>query len=68
VKIVLRNEICDKLENIVKNLKTTKHCIGCEGLDLNNKDPHHHPSIEITQECNHNCIFCYSKLLTYSHD
>ena len=63
MKIVLRNEICDKLENIVKNLKTTKHCIGCEGLDLNNKDPHHHPSIEITQECNHNCIFCYSKLV-----
>ncbi|UXM85292.1 radical SAM protein [Methanococcus aeolicus] len=63
MKIVLRNEICDKLENIVKNLKITKHCIGCEGLDLNNKDPHHHPSIEITQKCNHNCIFCYSKLV-----
>ena len=63
MKIVLRNEICDKLENIVKNLKVTKHCIGCEGLDLTNKDPHHHPTIEITQKCNYNCIFCYSKLV-----
>ncbi|MCS3900712.1 radical SAM protein [Methanococcus voltae] len=62
MKIVLRNDICGKLEDIVKDLKITKHCIGCEGLDLNNKDPHHHPSIEITQKCNHNCIFCYSKL------
>ena len=63
MKIVLRNEICDKLESIVKNLKVSKHCIGCEGLDLNNKNPHHHPSIEITQKCEHDCIFCYSKLL-----
>ncbi|MBP2172324.1 radical SAM protein [Methanococcus voltae] len=62
MKIVLRNDICEKLENIVKDLRVTNHCIGCEGLDLNNKDPHHHPSIEITQKCNHNCIFCYSKL------
>ncbi|WP_018154349.1 MULTISPECIES: radical SAM protein [Methanothermococcus] len=61
-KIVLRNDICDRLENIVKDLKVIKHCIGCEGLDLNNKDPHHHPTIELTQECNHDCIFCYSKL------
>ncbi len=37
--------------------------MGCEGLDLSNKNPHHHPSIEITQKCNHNCIFCYSKLV-----
>ena len=61
-KIILRSGICDKLEEIVKNLKVIKHCIGCEGLDLNNKDPHHHPTIEITQKCNHNCVFCYSKL------
>ncbi len=64
MKIILRNEICDKLENIVKDLKVVKHCIGCEGLDLNNKDPHHHPSIEITQKCNLNCIYCYSKIVS----
>ena len=63
MKIVLRNEICDRLEDIVKNLRVSKHCIGCEGLDLNNKNPYHHPSIEITQKCNHDCIFCYSKLV-----
>ncbi len=63
MKIILRNDICDKLESIVKNLKISKHCIGCEGLDLSNCNPHHHPSIEITQKCNHNCIFCYSKLV-----
>ncbi|WP_292460224.1 radical SAM protein [Methanothermococcus sp.] len=63
MKIILRNEICDRLESIVKNLRVSKHCIGCEGLDLNNKNPHHHPSIEITQKCSHKCIFCYSKLL-----
>ncbi|WP_131006854.1 radical SAM protein [Methanofervidicoccus abyssi] len=63
MKIVLRNEICDKLENIVKNLKVSRHCIGCQGLDINNPNPHHHPSIEITQRCQHNCIFCYSRLV-----
>ncbi|ENN96697.1 radical SAM protein [Methanocaldococcus villosus KIN24-T80] len=60
--MIIRNEICDKLENIVKNLKYVKHCIGCEGLDLNIKDPKHHPSVELTQKCNLNCFFCYSKL------
>ncbi len=64
LKIILRNEICDRLENIVKNLNISKHCMGCEGLDLNNKNPRHHPSIEITQKCNHDCIFCYSKLVS----
>lgn len=62
MKITLRNEICDHLENIVSELRVIKHCIGCEGMDLKNEDPHHHPTIEITQECNHNCIFCYSNL------
>lgn len=62
MKITLRNPICDELESIVKDLRVIKHCIGCEGMDLNNDDPHHHPTIEITQECNHDCIFCYSKL------
>ncbi|ABR54846.1 Radical SAM domain protein [Methanococcus vannielii SB] len=62
MKITLRNPICDELENIVKDLKVIKHCIGCEGLNLKNDDPHHHPTIEITTECNHDCIFCYSKL------
>ncbi|MBW9219900.1 radical SAM protein [Methanothermococcus sp. SCGC AD-155-N22] len=63
MKIVLRNEICDRLENIVKNLKVSRHCIGCQGLDINNPNPYHHPSIEITQRCQHNCIFCYSRLV-----
>ncbi|WP_457613288.1 radical SAM protein [Methanocaldococcus sp.] len=60
--IVLRNEICDKLENIVKNLKFVRHCIGCEGVNLEIENPHHHPSIELTQKCNLNCIYCYSRL------
>ncbi|HIP90807.1 MAG TPA: radical SAM protein [Methanothermococcus okinawensis] len=63
MKIVLRNEICDKLEDIVKDFKVSKHCIGCEGLDINNPNPYHHPSIEITQRCQHNCLFCYSRLV-----
>ena len=62
--IILRNEICDKLENIVKNLKFVRHCIGCEGINLDIENPHHHPSIELTQKCNLNCIYCYSRLKT----
>lgn len=60
--IVLRNEICDKLENIAKNLKFVRHCIGCEGINLEIENPQHHPSIELTQKCNLNCIYCYSRL------
>ncbi len=38
------------------------HCFHCEGLDLSIKEPRHHPSYEITTECNLNCIYCYSKV------
>jgi len=62
-KIILRNDICYRLENIVKNLSISKHCIGCQGLNIKNRNPHHHPSIELGQDCQHNCIFCYSKLI-----
>ncbi len=60
--IILRNEVCNKLENIVKNLKFVKHCVGCEGINLEIENPQHHPSIELTQKCNLNCIYCYSRL------
>ena len=59
--IILRNEICDKLEEIVRNLKIVRHCVGCEGINLEIENPCHHPSIELTQKCNLNCIYCYSK-------
>ena len=38
------------------------HCFHCEGLDLSIKEPKHHPSYEITTECNLNCVYCYSKV------
>lgn len=63
LRIVLSSETSNKLEKIVGNLKVSKHCVGCEGLDIKKEDPQHHPSIEITQKCNHNCIFCYSRLV-----
>lgn len=45
----------------LRGLKYPLHCKHCEGLsDLEN--PKHHPSYEITNDCNLNCIFCYSKI------
>ncbi|MCS7118716.1 MAG: radical SAM protein [Archaeoglobaceae archaeon] len=44
-----------------KNLKYPLHCENCEGIsDVEN--PRHHPSYEITLECNLDCIFCYSRI------
>ncbi|ADG12887.1 Radical SAM domain protein [Methanocaldococcus infernus ME] len=60
--MILRSETAEKLERIVKRLKVVKHCIGCEGLNLEIENPEHHPSLELTQACNLNCPFCYSKL------
>ena len=59
IKIISEEE--KKLRKIVKKASYSKHCIGCDGLK-NLENPLHHPSIEITQKCNHNCFFCYSKL------
>ena len=60
--MILKSELSEKLEGIVKSLRPVKHCVGCEGLDLSIENPKHHPSIELTQACNLNCLFCYSKL------
>ncbi|WP_423792117.1 radical SAM protein [Methanocaldococcus indicus] len=59
--IVLRSETSKILEKLVKELKYVKHCYGCEGI-TEKDNPYHHPSIELTQSCNLNCLFCYSKL------
>lgn len=50
------------LEKFVRKLKYPTHCIHCEGIDENVKNPKHHPSYEVTHKCNLNCIFCYSKI------
>ncbi|MDI9645326.1 MAG: radical SAM protein [Archaeoglobales archaeon] len=50
------------LEEFIKNVKFSKHCKFCEGIDDSIEDPKHHPSYEITKKCNLNCIFCYSRV------
>ncbi len=49
-------------ERFVSNLKYSKHCIHCEGLDTSVKDPRHHPSYEVTTNCNLRCVYCYSRV------
>jgi len=42
-------------------LRHARHCEGCEGLS-EKENPKHHPSYEITADCNLECIFCYSRI------
>ncbi|MCS7145012.1 MAG: radical SAM protein, partial [Archaeoglobaceae archaeon] len=49
------------MNDYIKKLKYPLHCEHCEGIsDVEN--PKHHPSYEITNECNLDCIFCYSRI------
>lgn len=43
------------------NFRHSKHCEHCEGIE-EVEFPRHHPSYEITMECNLECIFCYSRI------
>jgi len=49
-------------ESFVFNVKHSKHCIHCEGLDKSVREPKHHPSYEITTNCNLRCVYCYSRV------
>jgi MoaA/NifB/PqqE/SkfB family radical SAM enzyme len=42
-------------------LRYPKHCEHCEGIE-EIENPKHHPSYEITTNCNLDCIFCYSRI------
>jgi len=52
----------DDFRKFVFEVEYPQHCIHCEGLNLLIKEPKHHPSYEITTQCNLNCIYCYSKV------
>ncbi|MFN3384360.1 MAG: radical SAM protein [Archaeoglobaceae archaeon] len=39
----------------------SRHCEHCEGIS-EVENPKHHPSYEITMDCNLDCIFCYSRV------
>ena len=58
----LENREARLLKEFVMDLKFPTHCQGCQGLDLSNPNPVHHPSYELTPACNHDCIFCYSNV------
>ncbi|MDI9643286.1 MAG: radical SAM protein [Archaeoglobales archaeon] len=49
------------MKDFIKKLKYPLHCEHCEGIS-EVEDPRHHPSYEITNECNLDCIFCYSRI------
>ncbi|NJE11078.1 radical SAM protein [Thermococcus sp. MAR1] len=59
---ILENEEARLLKEFVMDLRFPTHCQGCQGLDLSNPNPVHHPSYELTPACNHDCIFCYSNV------
>ncbi|AIU69426.1 radical SAM family protein [Thermococcus eurythermalis] len=59
---ILENKEARLLKEFVMDLKFPTHCQGCQGLDLSNPNPVHHPSYELTPACNHDCIFCYSNV------
>lgn len=59
---ILENREARLLKEFVMNLNVPTHCEGCQGLDLTNLNPVHHPSYELTPACNHDCIFCYSNV------
>ncbi|WP_010479450.1 radical SAM protein [Thermococcus zilligii] len=58
----LENREARLLKEFVMDLEFPTHCPGCQGLDLSNPNPVHHPSYELTPACNHDCIFCYSNV------
>ncbi|WP_457751478.1 radical SAM protein [Thermococcus sp.] len=59
---VLENEEARLLKKFVDEITYPSHCQYCQGLDLSNPNPVHHPSYELTPACNHDCIFCYSNV------
>ncbi len=59
---ILENREARLLKKFVMDLKFPTHCQGCQGLDLGNPNPVHHPSYELTPACNHDCVFCYSNV------
>ena len=59
---ILENREARLLKEFVMDLKFPTHCQYCQGLDLSNPNPVHHPSYELTPACNHDCIFCYSNV------
>ncbi len=59
---ILENREARLLKEFIMNLKFPTHCRGCQGLDLSNPNPLHHPSYELTPACNHDCVFCYSNV------
>jgi MoaA/NifB/PqqE/SkfB family radical SAM enzyme len=59
---ILENREARLLKKFVDEMKYPSHCEFCQGLDLNNPNPFHHSSYELTPACNHDCIFCYSNV------
>lgn len=46
-----------ELEAFLDEAEYPSHCVHCPGLK---GEPLHHPSYEVTGECNLNCVFCYA--------
>ncbi|WP_297507714.1 radical SAM protein [Thermococcus sp.] len=59
---ILENREARLLKKFVEEISYPSHCQFCQGLDLSNPNPVHHPSYELTPACNHDCIFCYSNV------
>ncbi len=59
---ILENKEARLLKKFVDDMPYPSHCKYCQGLDLSNPNPVHHPSYELTPACNHDCIFCYSNV------
>ncbi|WP_456365293.1 radical SAM protein [Thermococcus sp.] len=59
---ILENREARLLKRFVEEINYPSHCRFCQGLDLSNPNPVHHPSYELTPACNHDCIFCYSNV------
>ncbi|WP_297500990.1 radical SAM protein [Thermococcus sp.] len=59
---ILENREARLLKEFVDEISYPSHCRFCQGLDLSNPNPVHHPSYELTPACNHDCIFCYSNV------
>jgi len=59
---ILENREARLLKRFVDEISYPSHCQFCQGLDLSNPNPVHHPSYELTPACNHDCIFCYSNV------
>lgn len=57
IRIVSRARIRE-LESFIEDVSYPSHCVDCPGLYSDS--PQHHPSYEVTTECNLNCVFCYA--------